>query len=47
LDHVLTMSRPPPLGDTNILLGVKKVKLKANDKTKYADIIAVTVDEIN
>lgn len=27
LEHIMTLSKPPPLGDTNIQTGVKKIKL--------------------
>lgn len=47
LEHIITLSRPPPLGETNILTGVSKIKIPSNNKTKFADILAVRLDEKN
>jgi WD40 repeat protein len=47
LEHIMTMSRPPPLGDTNTLVGVQKIKIPTSGKSKYADIMACAVDELN
>ena len=45
LQHIVTMARPPPLGQTNILVGVSKIKIPTNDESKFADVICCIVDE--
>lgn len=47
LVHVVTMARPPPLGETNILTGVSKIKIPTSNKSKFADIICCVVDKVN
>jgi WD40 repeat protein len=45
LAHIVTLSRPPPLGETNILSGISKIKIASNTKSKFADILSVKIDE--
>lgn len=45
LEHIATNQKPPPLGQTNIETGVKKIKVEKNQKSKYADVLAVVCDE--
>jgi hypothetical protein len=40
------MARPPPLGQTNILVGVSKIKIPTNDESVFADVVCCVVDEI-
>ena len=42
----MTMSRPPPLGETNILVGENKSKIQSSNKSRFADILACAVDEV-
>lgn len=41
LDHVMTITKPPPLGQTNIETGQKKIKVDKDQKSKYSDILSV------
>jgi hypothetical protein len=41
------MSRPPPLGNTNILVGVSKIKIPTNDDSRFADVLCCFFDEVN
>ena len=45
LQHVVTLQKPPPLGQTNIETGVKKIKVPQNQASKFADALAVIADE--
>ena len=47
LQHIVTMARPPPLGDTNILVGVSKIKIPTSNESKFADVICCIVDQVN
>jgi WD40 repeat protein len=47
LEHILTLPKPPPLGSANIEAGVKKIRIPATKESKFADCIAVLVDELN
>ena len=47
LSHIVTMARPPPLGQTNILVGVSKIKIPTDDTSRFADIMCCLVDEVN
>lgn len=47
LEHILTLPKPPPLGQANIESGVKKIRIPATKDSKFADIIALVVDEVN
>lgn len=47
LEHIKTMSRPPPLGDVNILIGAKNIKIPATERSRYADVTASIYDERN
>lgn len=44
LEHITTNQKPPPLGQTNIETGVKKIKVEKTQKSKYADVLAVICD---
>ena len=41
----MTLPKPPPLGAANIENGVKKIRIPANKDSKFADTMAVIVDE--
>jgi hypothetical protein len=41
------MARPPPLGDTNIMVGVSKIKIPTTSESKFADVICCIVDQVN
>jgi len=45
LEHIATNQKPPPLGQTNIETGVKKIKVEKSQKSKYADVMAVICDQ--
>lgn len=47
LEHILTLPRPPPLGAANLTLGSKKSKPSASGEQKYADCVAVDMDDRN
>ena len=47
LEHITTLPKPPPLGSANIESGVKKIRIPATKESKFADIIALLVDEQN
>ena len=44
LQHIVTMARPPPLGETNILVGVSKIKIPTSSESKFADVMCCIVD---
>ena len=41
------MAKPPPLGQTNLPVGVSKIKIATNEDSRFADIMCCVVDEIN
>jgi hypothetical protein len=43
----MTLPKPPPLGSANIEAGVKKIRIPATKDSKFADTIAVIIDEKN
>jgi WD40 repeat protein len=45
LQHIVTMAKPPPLGQTNILVGVSKIKIPTSEESRFADIVCCIVDE--
>ena len=45
LQHITTFQKPPPLGQTNIETGVKKIKVANNQSSKFADVLAVIPDQ--
>lgn len=45
LQHIITLQKPPPLGQTNIETGVKKIKVPQNQASKFSDVLAVIADE--
>ena len=47
LQHLVSLSKPPPLGSTNIMAGNSKIKIAQNNQTKFADVIAVALDNLN
>ena len=47
LQHLLSLSKPPPLGSTNLLAGNGRIKISQNKTTKFADVIACTIDHLN
>lgn len=47
LEHILTLPKPPPLGSANIESGIKKIRIPATKESKFADTLAVIVDETN
>ena len=47
LQHLVSLSKPPPLGSTNIMAGNSKIKIAQNKETKFADVIAVAIDNLN
>lgn len=47
LSHIVTMAKPPPLGQTNLPVGVSKIKIPTNEDSRFADIMCCVVDEIN
>ena len=47
LQHLVTLSKPPPLGSTNLMAGNSKIKIAQNKETKFADVIAVSIDNLN
>ena len=47
LQHLLSLSKPPPLGSTNLLAGNGRIKIQQNKTTKFADVIACTIDHLN
>lgn len=46
LKHIVTLQKPPPLGQTNIEAGVKKIKVSHNQVSKFSDALAVIADDI-
>jgi WD40 repeat protein len=46
LEHILTLPKPPPLGQANVESG-KKIRIPPNKDSRFADAIAVLVDEQN
>ena len=47
LEHIVTLPKPPPLGSANIETGVRKIRIPATKDSKFADILALIVDEAN
>lgn len=47
LQHLLTLSKPPPLGSTNIKSGISKIKIPQGKESKFADVVACYIDEQN
>lgn len=47
LEHIITLPKPPPLGSANIESGVKKIRIPATKDSKFADIVAILIDEVN
>jgi hypothetical protein len=47
LKHLLTLSKPPPLGTTNILAGVSRIKIPQDKDSMFGDILAGLIDETN
>ena len=45
LQHITTFQKPPPLGQTNIETGIKKIKVPQNQASKFADVVAVINDD--
>lgn len=45
LQHLITLQKPPPLGQTNIETGVKKIKVPQTQASKFSDVLAVIADE--
>jgi len=46
LEHIITLPKPPPLGQANVESG-KKIKIPSSKDSKFADALAVLVDEVN
>jgi hypothetical protein len=40
LKHKCTLSKPPPLGTTNILAGVSRIKIPSGEDSQFGDILA-------
>lgn len=47
LEHIVTLPKPPPLGSANIESGDKKIRIPCTKESKFADTLAVIVDETN
>jgi hypothetical protein len=47
LKHLLTMSKPPPLGTTNLLAGVSRIRIPSDTNSVFGDILVSLVDEKN
>lgn len=47
LKHLLTMSKPPPLGTTNLLAGVSRIRIPSDNNSVFGDILVSLVDEKN
>ncbi len=47
LEHIQTLPKPPPLGSANVESGNKKIRIPANKNSRFADALAVLVDEKN
>jgi WD40 repeat protein len=47
LEHIMTLPKPPPLGSANVESGNKKIRIPANKDSRFADALAVLVDEKN
>jgi WD40 repeat protein len=45
LEHIITLPKPPPLGNANVEAGVKKIRIPANKESRFADTIAVSMDD--
>jgi len=45
LNHILTLPKPPPLGTANIESGLKKIRIPATKESKFADAVAVAIDD--
>ena len=46
LEHILTLQKPPPLGQANVESG-KKIRIPSSKDSRFADALAVLVDERN
>ena len=47
LAHLLSLSKPPPLGSTNLMAGNGKIKIQQSKTTKFADVVACAIDTLN
>jgi len=47
LQHLLSLSKPPPLGSTNLQAGHPRIKIQQNKANKFADVVACAVDQLN
>jgi len=45
LEHQATLPKPPPLGTANIDAGMKRIKIAQNQKSKFADVVAIKLDD--
>jgi hypothetical protein len=45
LEHRVTLPKPPPLGTANIEAGAKTIRIPAKQDSKFADTVAVVIDE--
>jgi len=46
LQHIVTIQKPPPLGQSSVETGVKKIKVSNTKLSKYSDVVAVIADEV-
>lgn len=46
LEHIMTLPKPPPLGQANVESG-KKIRIPTSKDSKFADALAVLIDEKN
>lgn len=47
LQHLLSLSKPPPLGSTNLLAGNGRIKINQSKTTKFADVVSCAIDNVN
>jgi hypothetical protein len=47
LEHIMTLPKPPPLGSANVESGNKKIRIPASKDSRFADALAVLIDEKN
>ena len=43
LEHILTLPKPPPLGQANVESG-KKIRIPSSKDSKFADALALLID---
>ncbi len=43
----MTLPKPPPLGSANVESGQKKIRIPASKDSRFADALAILVDEKN